>query len=63
MLIWTYDGVIYLQAIHFAPVLCMSFDSTSTLLATGSADSTIKIWDIEKKYCTHNLRGHQGVIT
>ena len=40
----------------------MSFDVTSTLLATGSSDTTIKLWDIERQYCTHNLRGHQGVI-
>jgi len=41
----------------------MDFDPTSTLVATGSADSTIKIWDVEKGYCTHNFRGHSGVIS
>ncbi|KAL4239924.1 Transducin (beta)-like 3 [Mactra antiquata] len=41
----------------------MTFDPTSTLLATGSADSTVKVWDIEKQYCTHNLKGHQGIIS
>ncbi|XP_013390032.1 transducin beta-like protein 3 isoform X3 [Lingula anatina] len=51
------------KAVHNAPVTCMAFDSTSTLVATGSADSTIKIWDIIKQYCTHNLRGHTGVVT
>jgi U3 small nucleolar RNA-associated protein 13 len=40
----------------------MNFDMTSTLLATGSADTTVKLWDIERQYCTHNLKGHQGVI-
>ncbi|KAH3860700.1 transducin beta-like protein 3 [Dreissena polymorpha] len=51
------------KGIHFAPILCMGFDSTSTLLATGSADSTVKIWDIHRQYCTHNLKGHQGIIS
>ncbi|KAK3588773.1 hypothetical protein CHS0354_003009 [Potamilus streckersoni] len=51
------------KAIHVAPVVSMAFDSTSTLLATGSADSTIKIWDIDKQYCTHNLKGHHGIIS
>ncbi|XP_060581284.1 transducin beta-like protein 3 [Ruditapes philippinarum] len=51
------------KAIHFAPIVSMAFDCTSTLLATGSADSTIKLWDVEKQYCTHNLRGHQGIIS
>lgn len=41
----------------------MCFDATSTLLATGSSDHTIKIWDIQAQYCTHNLKGAQGVIT
>ncbi|XP_065062722.1 transducin beta-like protein 3 isoform X3 [Rhopilema esculentum] len=50
------------KAIHHAPVVNMAFDPTSTLLATGSSDSTIKIWDIIKQYCTHNLRGSQGVV-
>uniref|UniRef100_A0A665WEJ0 Uncharacterized protein n=1 Tax=Echeneis naucrates TaxID=173247 RepID=A0A665WEJ0_ECHNA len=40
----------------------MTFDSTSTLLATGGCDSTIKIWDVVKQYCTHNLKGSSGVV-
>ncbi|XP_074647649.1 transducin beta-like protein 3 isoform X2 [Tubulanus polymorphus] len=51
------------KAIHTAPVASMGFDCTSTLLATGGSDSTIKIWDIIQQYCTHNLKGHQGVVT
>jgi U3 small nucleolar RNA-associated protein 13 len=50
------------KAIHVSPVTAMDFDVTSTLLATGSADTTVKLWDIERQYCTHNLKGHQGVI-
>lgn len=40
----------------------MDFDVSSTLLASGSSDRTIKLWDIDKQYCTHNLKGHTGVI-
>uniref|UniRef100_A0A674NEL3 Transducin beta like 3 n=1 Tax=Takifugu rubripes TaxID=31033 RepID=A0A674NEL3_TAKRU len=50
------------RAIHTAPVASMDFDSTSTLLATGGCDGTIKIWDVVKQYCTHNLRGSSGVV-
>ncbi|XP_053327496.1 transducin beta-like protein 3 [Spea bombifrons] len=50
------------KAIHTAPVASMTFDSTSTLLATGGCDSTIKIWDVIKQYCTHNLKGSSGVV-
>lgn len=51
------------KAIHVAPITCLTFDQTSTLVASGSSDSTIKVWDVERQYCTHNLRGHQGVVT
>jgi U3 small nucleolar RNA-associated protein 13 len=40
----------------------MSFDTSSTLLATGSSDFTTKIWDIQSQYCTHNLKGAQATI-
>ncbi|XP_068002591.1 transducin beta-like protein 3 [Melanerpes formicivorus] len=50
------------RAVHTAPVASMAFDSTSTLLATGGCDSTIKVWDMIKQYCTHNLRGSSGVV-
>ncbi|XP_068192924.1 transducin beta-like protein 3 [Antennarius striatus] len=50
------------RAIHTVPVASMTFDSTSTLLATGGCDGTIKLWDVEKQYCTHNLKGSSGVV-
>ncbi|NXG34531.1 TBL3 protein, partial [Dromaius novaehollandiae] len=50
------------KAVHVAPIASMAFDSTSTLLATGGCDSTIKIWDMVKQYCTHNLKGSSGVV-
>ncbi|KAJ1330692.1 hypothetical protein BSLG_009144 [Batrachochytrium salamandrivorans] len=48
---------------HEAPVLAMEFDSTSTLVATGSADSTVKVWDVDRGYCTHNFKGHGGIVS
>uniref|UniRef100_A0AAQ5XW13 U3 small nucleolar RNA-associated protein 13 C-terminal domain-containing protein n=1 Tax=Amphiprion ocellaris TaxID=80972 RepID=A0AAQ5XW13_AMPOC len=50
------------RAIHTIPVASMTFDSTSTLLATGGCDGTIKLWDVVKQYCTHNLKGSSGVV-
>uniref|UniRef100_A0A8C3AQB2 Transducin beta like 3 n=1 Tax=Cyclopterus lumpus TaxID=8103 RepID=A0A8C3AQB2_CYCLU len=40
----------------------MTFDPTSTLVATGGCDGTIKLWDVLKQYCTHNLKGSSGVV-
>lgn len=50
------------KALHVAPILHMCFDDTSTLLATASSDYTIKVWDTKAQYCTHNLKGAQGLI-
>ncbi|KAF6039472.1 TBL3 [Bugula neritina] len=51
------------KSIHDGPILEMTIEQTSTLLASGSSDKSIKIWDIDRKYWTHNLKGHTGVIT
>ncbi|KAI9223624.1 WD40-repeat-containing domain protein [Blastocladiella britannica] len=48
---------------HEAPALMMAVDSTGTLVATGSADSTVKVWDIAGAFCTHNFKGHSGLVT
>ncbi|KAJ8330858.1 U3 small nucleolar RNA-associated protein 13 [Batrachochytrium dendrobatidis] len=48
---------------HEAPVLAMDVDSTSTLVSTGSADSTVKVWDVDRGYCTHNFKGHGGIVS
>uniref|UniRef100_A0A674DJ30 Transducin beta like 3 n=1 Tax=Salmo trutta TaxID=8032 RepID=A0A674DJ30_SALTR len=50
------------RAIHNVPIASMTFDPTSTLLATGGCDGTIKLWDVVKQYCTHNLKGSSGVV-
>ena len=47
-----------------SPVLDMCVDVTGTLLCTGSADRTARVWDIERGYCTHAFRGkHGGAVT
>ncbi|KAI4171303.1 MAG: hypothetical protein LQ343_004380 [Gyalolechia ehrenbergii] len=48
---------------HSTPVVTIAVDSTGTLLATGSADGVIKVWDIRGGFVTHTFRGHNGVIS
>jgi len=48
---------------HTAPVVTTAIDHTGTLLATGSADGSIKVWDIRGGYITHSFHGHGGVIS
>jgi U3 small nucleolar RNA-associated protein 13 len=48
---------------HETPVLSMAYDATGTLLATGGSDRTVKVWDVPGGFCTHNFRGHEGIVT
>ncbi|KAH6917021.1 U3 small nucleolar RNA-associated protein [Coprinopsis sp. MPI-PUGE-AT-0042] len=48
---------------HDGPVHVCTSDPTSTLLASGSADGIVKVWDITHGYVTHVFRGHGGVVS
>lgn len=48
---------------HTSPVVTTAIDPTGTLLATGGADGTIKVWDIRGGYVTHTFHGHGGVVS
>ena len=48
---------------HTAPVVTTAVDATGTLLATGAADGSIKVWDIRGGYVTHTFYGHGGVVS
>lgn len=50
------------KSYHRGPVTVMNWDTTSTLLITGAADSSVRVWDLHKKYCTHSLKGASGVF-
>ena len=47
---------------HHMPVLAMDYDSTGTLVATGSADKSVRVWDVPRGYCTHSFREHNGIV-
>ncbi|XP_063612370.1 transducin beta-like protein 3 [Penaeus indicus] len=50
------------RSYHRGPVTTMAWDASSTLLVTGAADSSARIWDLEQKFCTHSLKGASGVF-
>ncbi|WVF70856.1 hypothetical protein IAT40_005650 [Kwoniella sp. CBS 6097] len=48
---------------HSAPILVSAVSPDSTLLATGSSDGIVKVWDLEGGYVTHLFRGHGGPVS
>ena len=50
------------KSVHKSAIICMTFDPNGSLLATGGADFTVKIWDVDHLYYTHNLKGATAII-
>lgn len=48
---------------HNAPILVSTVSPDNTLLATGSSDGIVKVWDLEGGYVTHLFRGHGGPVS
>lgn len=51
------------KSIHQAPISILKINQSGTLLATGSSDGTIKLWNLKNHYCSRNLKGVNGVIS
>ena len=47
---------------HSMPILTIAYDPSGTLVATGSADKSIKVWDMEQGHCTHIFKDHSDVV-
>lgn len=47
---------------HTSPILCASFSPTGRLLATGSGDTTARLWDLNTELPSHTLSGHKGWV-
>ncbi len=48
---------------HTGSVLSVAFSPDGTLLASGSVDSTIKLWDVKKKENITTLEGHTDIVS
>eukprot|EP00442_Polarella_glacialis_P000860 CAMPEP_0115163690 /NCGR_PEP_ID=MMETSP0227-20121206/72643_1 /TAXON_ID=89957 /ORGANISM="Polarella glacialis, Strain CCMP 1383" /LENGTH=1035 /DNA_ID=CAMNT_0002576011 /DNA_START=38 /DNA_END=3145 /DNA_ORIENTATION=- len=47
---------------HEQVIADVSFDSRGDLVATGSVDRTAKVFDFTGYFCTHNFKGHPGIV-
>lgn len=53
---------VHVRQAHDSPIVDLAFDPTGTLVAAGIADGTVRVWDIERGYVTHNFREHGGMF-
>jgi U3 small nucleolar RNA-associated protein 13 len=56
---WTCETII---KGHKMPVLSMDYDQSCTLVATGSTDHVVRVWDIVRGFCTHSFKYHHDLI-
>ncbi|KAJ7512672.1 WD-repeat protein [Mycena galericulata] len=47
---------------HSSPILCASFSPTGNFLATGSGDTTARLWNLDTETPSHTLAGHKGWV-
>ena len=48
---------------HTTPVVSSAIDTTGFLLATGGADGSVKVWDLQGGYVSHTFHPHGGVVS
>lgn len=46
---------------HKGPIMKLAFNETSCYVASGSIDSTIRVWDIDNHSCNFKLIGVEGI--
>ena len=47
---------------HKMPVLAMAYDPSGNFVATGSADRSVRVWDINGGFCTHSFKDHSDIV-
>ena len=47
---------------HSGRILSVAFHLTAPLLATGSEDGTVKLWDTDSQQCVGTLVGHTNIV-
>lgn len=51
------------KSAHTGPIPMLDFSANGALVASGGADSSVRIWDYQRKTCIGSLKGCGGVLT
>ena len=44
------------------PVAELTYDHSGGLLATCDSAGAVRVWDVDKGFCTHSFAKHEGVV-
>lgn len=47
---------------HSMPVLALASNISGELIASGSTDGSIRVWDTHRGFCTHNFKENGGIV-
>ena len=47
---------------HLADVDCVAWHPNTNYIATGSADRTVRLWDVQTGECVRIFTGHRGGV-
>jgi len=48
---------------HTRPITNLAFHPSGRYAASASTDHTARVWDVQQGFCTHNFKGHEGIVT
>lgn len=47
---------------HSMPMLDLAWDSTGSMVATASADRSVRVWNTRRNHLTHQFQGHSHIV-